>query len=159
MRPGDFILEPPTDAYGRAVATLGGSRYNHVRLIVDETGRSVEAKAEGVAWTPDLYEGDLVVAAPLTAEQRRAIRAAAEPLIGLPYSRLGLLSLGLASFIPGPSWLRRERSEHRAFTCAHLVAHIWKAVGFDPVGRPAQSVTPGELADLALRRGWDAEEL
>ncbi|MFD0044733.1 hypothetical protein ACFVGV_06035 [Pseudarthrobacter scleromae] len=159
MLPGDFVLEPPTDAYSRAVATLGGSRYNHVRLIVDYTGRSVEAVAGGVTWTPEVYQGDLLVAAPLTDDQRGAILAASEPLIGRPYSRAGLLSLGLASFAPGLPWLRRELAEHRAFTCAHLVAHIWKAVGFDPVGRPAQSVTPGELADLALRRGWDVEEL
>lgn len=159
MLPGDVILESPTDRYGRAVATFGASPYCHARLVVDYDGRTVEASGKGVVWEPDLYEGDLHVTAPLTAEQRREIVLAAEPLIGRPYSRGGLLALGLEGFGLGPAWLTRELDDPKRFTCAHLVAHVWKAVGFDPFGRPAQSITPGDLADKALRDGWAAYEI
>lgn len=156
MKPGDFVLEPPTDREGRAIASLAGGKYCHARLAL-EGDTTIEAVGDGVSIEPDVYEDDLAVSVPLSDAQRAALPAAAVEFLGLPYDTRAYWALGLAGIGWPPPYLRRDLGEPRAFTCAHFVVHVWREVGFDPFpGRRPQSITPGDLADVALREGWAA---
>lgn len=153
-RPGDLVLEPPTDRRGRATASLGGGRYCHARIFTDDR-LTVEAAADGARIEPHSYEGDLALSAPLTDEEREAIPAAAYDLVGTPYDNLALIPLALAGLGLRMPWLDRELVDRKRMTCAELVLRVWREVGFDPLpGVAAQSVTPGDLADVALRDHW-----
>jgi hypothetical protein len=153
MLPGDVILEPPADAWGRLVASVDGARYCHVRIMGADSAASAEDA--GIVWEDRIFEGDLAISPPLTDEQRSKIQDELVPLIGRPYSRLGLVALGLARVGVKLPLLSREIPDPSAFICSQLAAHTWRRVGFDPFpGRPSQTITPGDLADVALREGW-----
>lgn len=156
MLPGDLILESPGDRWGSIVAAVSGGRYNHVRLVVDEDGRSVSAEDDGVVREPDLWEGDLHVVAPLSSSQRAQIPAIADELVGLPYDRLGMVLCGLARLGVRTPWISRELARPSRLICSQLVDLAWRRAGFHAFddGRQPQAVTPGDLADVAFRRGW-----
>lgn len=161
MRPGDFILESPTSPWGSVVAAVGGGRYNHVRLVVDESGRSLSAEYEGADWEPDTFEGDVVVSPPLTDGQRARIAKIAQELHGAPYSRRGLVLVGLARLGLRTPWISQDLRWPESLICSQLVDLAWRRAGFHAFddGRQPQDVTPGDLADLAFRRGWDVYTL
>lgn len=156
MRPGDFVLETPEDRLGSIVAAVSGGRYSHVRLVVDEDGRTLSALDEGAVWEDMVYDGDLVVSPPLTDAQREQIAAVAQDLHGAPYARLGFVLVGLARLGLRTPWLSRELDRPDRLICSQLVDLAWRRVGFHAFddGRQPQDVTPGDLADLAFRSGW-----
>jgi len=161
VRPGDFILETPEDLWGRIVASVSGGRYCHVRLVVDEDGRTLSAQDEGAVWEDRVFDGDLVVSPPLTDAQRDMISTVAWRLHGLPYSRRGLVLLGLARLGLRTPWISQELDRPDSLICSQLVDLAWRRVGFHAFddGRQPQDVTPGDLADLAFRAGWDVYTL
>ncbi|MCZ9884652.1 hypothetical protein [Arthrobacter sp. B2a2-09] len=161
MRPGDFILESPTGLWGSVVASVSGGRYNHARLVVDESGRSLSAESDGAVWEPNTFEGDVVVSPPMTDAHRARIAAIADELVGTPYSRRGLVLVGLARLGLRTPWLSRELDRPGSLICSQLIDLSWRRAGFDAFadGRQPQDVTPGDLADLAFRNGWDVYTL
>ena len=161
MRPGDFILEPPEDRLGSLVAAVSGGRYSHVRLVVDEDGRTLSAQDEGAVWEDRVFEGDVLVSPPLTDAQRAMISTVAWRLHGTPYARLGFVLVGLARLGLRTPWLSRELDRPDRLICSQLVDLAWRRVGFHAFddGRQPQDVTPGDLADLAFREGWDVYTL
>lgn len=161
MRPGDFILEPPTDLWGSLISAICGGRYSHVRLVVDDDGHTLSVEDDGAVWEPHLFEGDVLVSPPLTDEQRAKIAEIAAELHGAPYARLGFLAVGLARLGLRLPWLSRPMDRPRRLICSQLVALAWRRSGFEAFddGRQPQDVTPGDLADLAFRSGWAVRKL
>jgi hypothetical protein len=138
------------------------SRYNHVRLVVSPHGAVVEARPRGAS-RGHVSHGDVVVRPPLTLAQRLQIPDIAASFVeangghGIPYGFLDVAALGLAQFgITLPSVKRRIRRPDRLF-CSQLVDYAWTLAGFTAFTdeRPEQDVSPGDLADLAFREGWE----
>ena len=154
--PGDVALVHESGFVETAIQFGTRSRYNHVRLIVDTKGHTVEAKPQGAA-RGRVQPGDVVARPPLSAEQRWRISDIAASLVGTPYGFLDVAALGLAQFgVTLPSVTRRVARPDRLF-CSQLCDLAWSLAGFQAFadGRVPQDVSPGDLADLAFREGWE----
>uniref|UniRef100_A0A9E7SI19 Nicotinamide mononucleotide transporter n=1 Tax=Arthrobacter phage SWEP2 TaxID=2945958 RepID=A0A9E7SI19_9CAUD len=160
MRPGDVVLTPASGGFGNIVSTVTWSRYSHVSLVVDHDGTTISANRSGAEWD-GIYEGDVVVSPPLSDVQRDLIHRAAVPLIGTPYGYRDVVALGLARMGFTSASLARQVERPDRLFCSQLVDLIWRRVGFHAFddGRLPQAVTPGDIADLALRKGWDPVDL
>lgn len=153
--PGDVALARSNGIPAWLIRLGTRSRYNHARLVVTERGGTVEAMGSG-AVRGHVHKGDVVVRPPLTDEQRNAIPAIGDSLIGTPYGWLDVAALGLAQFgILLPSVKRRIERPDRLF-CSQLVDYAWTLAGFHAYddGRTPQDVSPGDLEELAFRSGW-----
>jgi hypothetical protein len=158
MQAGDIALVHNSGIVDDLIRWGTRSRYNHVRLIVDDKGNTVEALAHG-AQRGHVRPGDLVVSPPMLAIQRHRIPSIATHLLGTPYGFLDVAALGLAQFgITLPSVKRRIARPDRLF-CSQLVDYAWSLAGYHAFtdGRTPQDVSPGDLADLAFREGWKVE--
>lgn len=151
-----MILEPATGGFGSVVASVSMGRYCHVRLVVDEYGTSLSAEDDGAVWERNLYEGDVHVSVPLTDEQRANILGVARAFHGTPYDRVGMVLVGLSRLGLRLPWLNKELARTDRLFCSQLVDLVWRRAGFHAFddGRQPQDVTPGDLADLAFRYGW-----
>lgn len=157
MKPGDVALFRPCTPIGNAIAVFDQARYCHVRLIVDPDGTTVEADFKG-AIRGHVQDGDVIVTAPLTPDERDKVLAAATPLLGTPYGFADIAALALAKLgIRLPSLTRRLARPDRLF-CSQLVDIVWQSVGFRAFDddRLPQDVTPGDIADRAFVGGWPA---
>jgi len=156
LLPGDVALSRSATFVGWAIRLGTRSRVNHARLITDGLGETVEALPHG-AVRGQTQPGDLIIRPPLTGDQRLAIPGIAASLVGTPYGFLDVAALGLAQFgITLPSVTRRIARPDRLF-CSQLVDYAWFLAGFHAFTdhRTPQDVSPGDLADLALRDGWE----
>lgn len=158
--PGDFGLVSIPGVAGLGVRIgqylngNGFSEYEHAFVVLD--GNSVlEAEPRGARITPlSAYDNTNVVYSDwdLTGQQRSAIVAAAEGLIGTPYSWLDYLSLALHRLhIPAPH-LRRYVADSGHLICSQLVDLAYLRAGLHMFNdrRWEGDVTPGDLV-LALK--------
>jgi len=153
--PGDVALARGNDFVGMGIQFGTRSRFNHVRLLVDTKGKVLEADASGAQWH-HVHPDDVVVRPPLTVAEQAQIPEIAAHLHGTPYGFLDCAALGLAQFgLTLPSVTRRVSRPDRLF-CSQLVDYAWFLAGFHAFddGRVPQDVSPGDIADLALRAGW-----
>lgn len=160
LRPGDVVLTPASGGIGNLIAAVTWSRYSHVSVVIDDEGNTVSANPDG-AELDGIFEDDVVISPPLTDAQRDGIRAAALDLLGTPYGRWDVFVLGLARLgFSSPSLAREVARPDRLF-CSQLVDLVWRRVGFHAFddGRLPQAVTPGDIADMALRKGWPPVDL
>lgn len=153
--PGDIALHGSHTFIGLGIQFGTRSRFNHVRLVIDEQGNTVEAEPRGAS-RGVIVTTDVVVRPPLSLAQRRRIRGLADATLGTPYGFLDVAALGLAQFglvLPGVK--RRIVRPDRLF-CSQLVDYVWTEAGYHAFddGRVPQNVSPGDLADLAFREGW-----
>ena len=156
LLPGDVALARGSGIVDALIRWGTRSRYNHARLVVDGLGETVEALSSG-AIRRHVQLTDVIVRPPLTGKQRAAIPGIAASLVGTPYGFLDVAALGLAQFgITLPSVTRRIARPDRLF-CSQLVDEAWREAGFHAFtdGRTPQDVSPGDLADLAFRDGWE----
>lgn len=154
-RPGDIALVRNSGIVDTLIRWGTRSRYNHVRLIVDEDGGTVEALAKGAS-KGHVMPGDVVVRPPLSSPEVAKIPVLADWVVGTRYGFLDVAALGLAQFgITLPSVKRRIRRPDRLF-CSQLVDYLWTLAGYHAFTdhRTPQDVSPGDLADLAFREGW-----
>jgi hypothetical protein len=155
-QPGDMALVHESGFVETGIQFGTRSRYNHVRLIVSPHGAVVEARPRGAS-RGHVSPGDVVVRPPLTLAQRLQIPDIAAGLLGTPYGFLDVAALGLAQFgITLPGVKRRIARPDRLF-CSQLCDYAWSLAGFTAFtdGRTPQDVSPGDLADLAFRDGWE----
>lgn len=153
--PGDVALAHGNDFVGLGIQFGTRSRFNHTRLVINEHGHTLEAESSGAVHGL-VHADDVVVRPPMTYEERSRIDAIAEKLRGTPYGFLDCAALGLAQFgLTLPSVTRRVSRPDRLF-CSQLVDYAWSLAGFHAFddGRVPQDVSPGDIADLALRAGW-----
>lgn len=155
MRPGDFVITEAKGPLGWMVGAITLSRYCHVRLVIDEDGTCISADRDGAVLDAP-RPGEIIVSPPLTDEQRGQIRETALPLLGTPYGFWDAAVLGLAHLGYRSASLERQIERPDRLFCSQLVDLVWSRVGFHAFndGRLPQNVTPGDLADLALRSGW-----
>ncbi|MFD6636754.1 hypothetical protein ACFWDN_13160 [Micromonospora chalcea] len=134
------------------------SRYNHIRLILDEHGSVLEANPSGCEYGM-VQPGDVIVQAPLTDEQRARIGNLADRQAGKPYNFLDVVALGLSQFGFKPAWAWRRIGNPRTLFCSQLVDYVWELAGFHAFddGRQHHDVSPGDVADLAFTEGWEIE--
>lgn len=157
MKPGDVALFRPANPVGNAIAVFDQARYCHIRLVTDEDGGTIEADFKG-AIKGHVQDGDVIVTAPLSDEQRAAILAAAEQLLGTPYGFADIAALALSKLGVKLPFLSKRLARPDRLFCSQLVDIVWQAVGFHAFddGRPPQSVTPGDIADHAFVNSWPA---
>ena len=157
MKPGDVALFRPANAIGNAIAVFDQARYCHVRLIIDADGTTVEADFKG-AIRGHVQDGDVIVTAPLTDEQRARILEAASSLLGTPYGFADIAALALAKLGLRVPFLSKRLARPDRLFCSQLVDIVWQSVGFKAFddGRLPQDVTPGDIADRAFVNGWPA---
>lgn len=155
MRPGDFALERDSGLIGWAIRLFTRSRWNHAKLIVDESGKTLEALASGAVYGK-VQPTDIVIQAPLADNQRADIAHIAWLLEGRPYAYLDILALALAQFGIRPKWAQRRLENEDQLFCSQLVDYAWALAGFKAFddGRIPGDVTPGDLADLAFVKWW-----
>jgi hypothetical protein len=136
---------------------------NHVAIVHHKDAKGewvcVEGRPGGVGWTPAAkYLASpwtlSNVRQPKTEEQRDAIVAATQALIGRPYDWAGIaLDAAQALGIDIPSrWVGQWDAAQ--VVCSSLAAFAYNEVG---LGRPAgvlRTITPGDWADFIISRRY-----
>lgn len=155
MQAGDIALVRTGGLIGRAIRIVTRSRYNHIRLILDECGTALEANPTGCEYGT-VMPGDVIVQAPMTDAQRALVFDMAKRQAGKPYNFLDVVALGLSQFGFKPAWAWRRIANPRTLFCSQLVDYVWELVGFHAFddGRQHHDVSPGDIADLAFVEGW-----
>lgn len=163
LEAGDFGLTKvsgPAGALIRFGQYLYGnsSEFEHAFLILDNQ-EVLEAEPGGAIITPlsnYIDRTDTVfIKVPLTDEQRVKANLAGRGLKGTPYSFLDYLALAMLHFHIRPKWLKDYVASDGHMICSQLVDEVELLVGYHMFddGRAPQEVTPGGLADWAIRQG------
>lgn len=163
-RPGDFAVVRISGGVGRLIRIgqwLNGdgyADYEHAFIFIGN-GEIVEAEPGGARRALlSEYDGRPIEWSTgqiaLTDEQRAAVCAAANDLLGTPYSLFDYLSLALLRFHVRPTWVRRYVSDSRHMICSELVdfCYLQAGVHLFTDGRIPGDVTPADLANLLRKR-------
>ncbi|MEU7570316.1 hypothetical protein [Micromonospora sp. NPDC049240] len=157
MQAGDIALVRTGGLIGRLIRVVTRSRYNHIRLILDEHGSCIEANPTGCEYG-FVQPGDVIVIAPLLDGERDKIADIAKEILGTPYGFLDVVALGLSQFGFKPRWARRRIENPETLFCSQLIDYAWKHVGYDAFpATECYDVSPGDLGDLAFVHGWPIE--
>lgn len=158
FRTGDLALTRNRTAwYAFVICWVTRGRYSHVRLIVDAWGKTIEAGPKGTHWGRVQPE-DVIVRPPLTEAQRATIQRLAPDCIGIPYGWVDVAILGLAQLgIRLPALVEDRLDSLDRLFCSQLIARLYRLAGYHAFkdGRQPQNVSPADLADRALRGGWE----
>lgn len=150
-RPGDYGVVKTTGFFGGLIRLGTMSRWNHAFIYIGDD-RIIEANPTGVAISP-------VTKYPLIAwnqhevlseKQRKRIVDEAYKMIDRPYGFLdiGNLLLRILGFkILANTALLNKMAERYGVICSELVALSYKAATVTLVDKPANIVTPGDLAE------------
>lgn len=160
---GDFGLVRTPGLGSRLIRIGTDSWMNHAFVCVGD-GKVMEAEPGGarltsvdyynharfnVAWSTDLI--------PLTDTQRKDIAYYALQQKGVPYNWLDIAALTTSCLGMGtPDWAAKIIENDKRLICSQLVDKSYRKAGvhlFDD-GRMTGSVTPGDLWNLLLARGW-----
>jgi RNase P/RNase MRP subunit p29 len=162
VNPGDYFVAKTGGVGAQIIRAATRSRVNHAGVVVDPTGRTIEAHAGGADYgrvpagarviTPRHPDGT-----PLTPEERARIVTAAVACRGVPYNWTGLAALAAAQYglgrLPG---VETKLSDLDDLFCSQLVdfaLHQGGVILFDD-GRPFGKVSPGDLDEAAAAAGW-----
>jgi len=151
---GDYGVVKTGGFFGKLIRFGTMSRWNHAFIYVGGN-KIVEANPRGVAISDvseylvigwNQHEG-------LTQEQREKIYANAMKTVGKPYNFLVILSialriLGLKIFANNKTLHRL--SQHDGYICSELVAEAYADAGINLFNKPADQVTPGDLAERLI---------
>lgn len=157
-QPGDYFLTQITGFGGfliRMAQALTGdpSRYTHAGVVLDD-GTVIEAMPSGAQITPleDILVRDTLAFSKfdLTDSQRGAIVCEARKFIGVGYSFLDYLCLGLLGLGIKPKALREFVHGSNEMICSQLVDKAYHNANiylFED-GRDSGDVTPGDLSHV-----------
>ena len=153
-RPGDYGVVKTNGFFGKLIRLGTMSRWNHTFIYLGD-GLIVQANPTGVAigkvsqypvigWNQ--HEN-------LTDEQRGLIVEAAKKLVDRPYGFLDIANLvlrilGLKMF--ANTALLEKMAERYGVICSELVALSYDAAKVDLCNKPANVVTPGDLAERLI---------
>lgn len=155
-RPGDYFVIRSGGFVSAAIRLLTRSGVNHSGVYIGN-GFTVESEAAG-AVSKRLRPGMVFSnGMPLSDGDRAAICLRARELLGTPYSYLDIVALALSSLGLRWRWLEARVTRQDRMVCSQLVDTAFARAGvqlFDD-GRLPQNVTPGDLADVLLRRPWE----
>lgn len=160
---GDFGVVRTGGALARVIRVGTDSWMNHAFVYVGN-GQVIEAQPGGarlnsaefydharfhIAWSTDLI--------PLTDMQRSNIAAWALKQKGVGYNWSDIAALSLHCIGLGtPKWAEKRIEDDNRLICSQLVDKAYRLSGvklFDD-GRLSGAVTPGDLWNLLLARGW-----
>jgi hypothetical protein len=130
-----------------------GARFTHAYVITDaDAGIAVEARPGGAGYVnyPEVWETRRTPAyshLDLTDQQREAIAAAADTVVGVGYNWLDYLALVLDHWGIHPAWLHAYIARTDRLICSQLVDVVYHRAGIDLFddGRNPGDVTPGDL--------------
>ena len=159
-KPGDIGLVRIPGYMGWLIAfgqlLMGdASKYTHAFVVIDEK-HSISASPGGAGWdnleTYMSHGSAFGWNIPLTPDQRAQIVAAAESLIGTPYSFLDYLALALHRFKIRPKFIEKRVTDSGHMICSQLVDQCYLRAGIHLFedGRLSQDVTPGDLANVLI---------
>ena len=150
-RLGDYGVVRTGGFFGKLIRLGTISRWNHAFIYVGN-GMVVEANPTDVASSPISKYSHIAwnKHEELTDEQRRSIVGFAIKAIGKPYNFLIILSialriLGLKMF--ANNRILHRMAQHDGYICSELVAEAYASVGIKLFDKPADQVTPGDLAE------------
>lgn len=127
---------------------------NHAGVIIDDQGRTVEAKPSGACYgnVADYGTDRMLAGTPTTLDPdtRARIAVRAEALVGTPYSWLDIVSLALLQYRIRPGFVKRRVERTDRLVCSGLVDLAYHQAGVELFtdGRIPQDVTPADLARL-----------
>lgn len=149
-----YRLVRTSDIAGWAIRFGTRSRWNHVQIPTDD-GRFLGAEPSGLSYEGAGSNGHTVYAR-ITALQYATYLAAARAHIGVGYSWIDILSVGLLQYGIKLGFIRSRVLRTDRLMCSQAVDLCAAAAGlsFFEDGRQPQDVTPGDLANLgALSAG------
>ena len=153
-RLGDYGVVRTGGFFGKLIRLGTISRWNHAFIYVGN-GMVVEANPTDVASSPISKYSHIAwnKHEELTDEQRRFIVGFAIKAIGKPYNFLIILSialriLGLKMF--ANNRILHRMAQHDGYICSELVAEAYASVGIKLFDKPADQVTPGDLAERLI---------
>lgn len=158
FKAGDMALSKnPSTWYATIICWVTRGRYSHVRLVVNNTGDTLEAVSGGVR-PGHVLDRDVVLRPPLTKEQREMIPGVAEAFLGTPYGWRDVIILGLAQLgIRLPFGAKELLKDPDRLFCSQYFDLVLRLVGYRIFvdRRLPRNVSPADLADRALRSGWE----
>lgn len=154
-RPGQYFVVRSTGWVAWLIRTITQSSVNHAGIVVDETGRTLEARKKGADYF-QVPPGALLIDPPLTDAQRGKIPFAAATIKNRRYSYFGVVVLGLSRLGLRSKWLDSLVGRITDQFCSQVVDYAEYLSDFRLFqdGRAFGSVTPGDLLDAAERNGW-----
>ena len=153
-RPGDYVVIKTKGAFGKLIRVGTMSRWNHAVVYIGD-GLIIEAKPTGV-FISKASDYDLIgwnQHEELTDGQREVIVNEAHRLIDRPYGFLDIANLALRILglkLLANTSLLEKMSERYGVICSELVALCYDAAKIDLCNKPANIVTPGDLAERLI---------
>jgi hypothetical protein len=153
-RIGDYGVVKTNGFFGKLIRVGTLSRWNHAfiyigdGLIVEATPLGVviskDSKYEVIGWNQ--HEG-------LTEAQRKLIATEAKRLVGKGYGFLDIANLVLRILglkILASTTLLEKMAQRYGVICSELVALSYDAAKIELCNKPANIVTPGDLAERLI---------
>ena len=151
---GDYGVVKTGGFFGKLIRLGTMSRWNHTFIYIGGN-KIVEANPRGVA-VSDVSEYPIIgwnQHEILTEEQRQKIYSYAMTTVGKPYNFLVIISIALRILglkIFANSKLLHRLSKHDGYICSELVAEAYAQAGLNLFDKPADNVTPGDLAERLI---------
>lgn len=151
---GDYGVVKTGGFFGKLIRLGTMSRWNHTFIYIGGN-KIVEANPRGVA-VSDVSEYPIIgwnQHEILTEEQRQKIYSYAMTTVGKPYNFLVIVSIALRILglkIFANSKLLHRLSKHDGYICSELVAEAYAQAGLNLFDKPADNVTPGDLAERLI---------
>jgi len=151
---GDYGVVKTGGFFGKLIRLGTMSRWNHTFIYIGGN-KIVEANPRGVA-VSDVSEYPVIgwnQHEGLTEEQRQKIYSYAMTTVGKPYNFLVIVSIALRILglkIFANSKLLHRLSKHDGYICSELVAEAYAQAGLNLFDKPADNVTPGDLAERLI---------
>lgn len=153
-RPGDYGVVKTSGWIGFLIRVGTMARWNHTFIYIGD-GKIIEANPTGVEIKP-VTEYPLIAwnqHEVLTEKQRNRIVEEAQKLVGRPYGFLDIANLILRILglkILANTSLLTKMAERYGVICSELVALSYQAASITLVDKPANIVTPGDLAERLI---------
>lgn len=152
--PGDYGVVKTKGWVGKLIRLGTMARWNHTFIYIGD-GNIIEANPTGVEIKP-VTEYSLIAwnqHEVLSDKQRMRIVEEAQKLVGRPYGFLDIANLILRILglkILANTSLLNKMAERYGVICSELVALSYKAASITLIDKPANIVTPGDLAERLM---------
>lgn len=131
------------------------SHWNHIVIALGD-GRAVQAMPGGVQVIDEATHHVVWIEAGVLYDPTKAVEFL-RASVGEPYNWLAIAVFAVRTFAPWlpHRWLSAWANNRPKVICSELAVDAWRAAGVDLFpGRPAATVSPGDI-DVEFRlRGW-----
>jgi cell wall-associated NlpC family hydrolase len=153
-RPGDYGVVKTSGFFGKIIRIGTVSRWNHAFIYIGD-GLIIQANPTGVA-IGKVTEYPIIgwnQHEDLTKDQRKLIVDEAKRLVDRPYGFLDIANLILRILglkLLANTAILEKLAERYGVICSELVALSYDAAGINICNKPANIVTPGDLAERLI---------